>query len=307
MAKGGGGSQAPATQTVTQSNEPSAIVKPYMEDILKKAQDAYGKTSQIAYSGPLSVDPNASQLGAVDMLKTLAPTLTGQGNATTSLANRTIAGDFLSPDSNPYLQGQIDAALDPVSRKYTESIMPSIASSAMANDAFGGSREDLLRLEAGRNFANEAGNITKDIVGQNYANERQAQMLAPQMLATGQQLNLMAPQVLGQAGQTEAGWANQDIQDAMTRYQLDQAAPWNGMDAYSSIVNGGNYGGTSTSNVINTAGGTSQLTNTILGALGGGGMGALGASALGLGTGGWGLIPYALGGAALGGAGGWFS
>ena len=118
-------------------------------------------------------------------------------------------------------------------------------------------------------WANTAGNLGY----QDYAKERQNQLgaiaAAPAMAQTG-----LAPlQQLGQIGAAREGYAGQQLQDTLNRYNAGQNAGWNNLGKYMATVGGGSYGNQSTQMIPQTsnpwlaAAGAAGSTASILGSL----------------------------------------
>lgn len=290
-----GGSSAPKTQTVTNKQEPWKGQQPFLRDLYGQAQSAYEATNKNPYAGPLVADPTSQQLAAANMTEGMVPGLTGAGNGTIDLANRTIAGDFLNV--TPQLQNYVNAAIDPVQERFQEQLIPQLLSGTIASGAYGGSRDALLSAQAGQDFAREAGNIASGITYQNYSDERARQMLAPTMLQQGIDLNLMAPKLLEGVGSARQGWNQAQIDEDYQLNELKRMAPWLGLPEYAGIVGGAIPGGGTTTSPINRP---STASSIFSGALGGLGVGGSIAGALGL-TGLSAFAPFLGGGAILGG------
>lgn len=226
------------TQTTTQTSDsaPWAGVQPFITDALGRGQQFMNRNPALNVS-PFS--PQSEQAMRLTEMRALngSPVM----NAGRGLAANTLEGDFLSPDSNPYLPYFLKRGM--------EGITPSI------NATFGGAGRtgsDAHATALGRS----AGDFAGQLYGGAYDAERGRQM---------QTLGL-APQIAGQdyadinalmgVGQQVEGRAN----------ALNQA-PWDNLMKYASLINGG-YGTSGTST-------TSQplTSNPLGGALGGAMMG----------------------------------
>lgn len=289
---GGGG----GTQVVEQRSnpEPPAIQKPYLEDIYKLAQQAYGQVSKTPYGGDLIAGPTSQQTQALGQQEAYANQLqqSGFGQNALDMANKTASGYYLDPNQNPFLAQNAAAAMRPVEEAFFERVMPSLVSGATMSGAYGGTADTGLRQEAGRNFAREASDATNRVYADNYARERGFQMQSPSLLNQAVQSTLLPSNLLGSVGETYQGFNQGQNDEAYQQYQLEQLAPFLGLPEYASLVNTGNFsGGSSTSTTTgNTFNNSSRFGGLLQGAFGGAQLGG----SLG---GGWG----AAGGAALGG------
>jgi hypothetical protein len=136
---GFGGSKKSGNVTTTQSNTPWAGVQPYMSDVFRRAQQAAG--------------PNYN------------PSLT---NAATSQIGSTIRGDFLTPDSNPFLGQYVNDALGLVKSNFAGQY----GGQAGGNLGNSGYQEMLTRTLA---------NTALPIYANAYNTERQNQLQASQL------------------------------------------------------------------------------------------------------------------------------
>lgn len=104
--------------------------------------------------------------------------------ATQQLSN-TLGGDFLSPESNPFLQGTIKAAQRPVIEEFENQVMPRLRSKFTQAGQFiqpeGSSPFDQAAAEAVGGLTRELGDISSEIAGQNFQAERGRQMQASQL------------------------------------------------------------------------------------------------------------------------------
>lgn len=90
----------------------------------------------------------------------------------------TIQGGFLSPESNPYLQSNLDTGLKSITDAYRYATAPSTAAQFARSGSFGGSAhqqtQGMQQFEMGRNLTDFA----NQFLGDNFARERQNQLAA---------------------------------------------------------------------------------------------------------------------------------
>jgi len=331
MPSGGGGG------TVTNTSTPPKYALPYLTDIAQKASGAYGQTSQGVYPYQLSADPNALQLGAQANEATLANNAAnsnlGQGyrDAGQIGMNELNSGYLHSLDNTSFnpthadTSGVIQAAIDPLREDLMQNILPSIKSKAISEGAYGGPRQDFATTQAVNDFERNAQNTAAtinyndlartDALSQQDLNQRRENIpksslaeqnllsVAPGLASQGFQADLMPNDVLDQVGNAYQLQHQDQLDQLYQRWQMQQAAPWQGLPEYSQIISGNTIGGTSTS----TQPGQSPIMGGLQGALGGlgianalSGISGLGAAGTFLGSGA-GLGGSALLGAILGG------
>lgn len=257
-----GGSSKPATTTSKTTNDPWAPAQPLLQDMIQRASVAYNATPKTG----TYVDPNATQLAAADSMRAAASGMDAGVPELRNLGVATARGDFLSPDSNPFIKGAVDAAINPLRDRLDQNVM-SIGDAAQAAGAYGGSRQALLKSTALQGFNADALDTSAGIYADNYARERQLQQGAPQLLSSANQLALQPGQVLGAVGDQEQQWAMDKLVSAMD-------APWAGLDRYQSILNSVSPYGTTSGTTTSTAAQKSKGGSALSGALGGASAGA---------------------------------
>lgn len=108
---------------------------------------------------------------------------TGQAMDTLS---RTLQGDFLSPDSNPFLQQSIEAAQRPVIQQFEQQAMPRLRSeftqAGQRVQPQGSSPFDRAAAIAQQGLTQELGDISSEMAAQNFQQERGRQMDAAQLV-----------------------------------------------------------------------------------------------------------------------------
>jgi len=296
-----------ATTTSTSSIDPALL--PYLTQGLERAQSLFLTGEQPAfYPGQTYVSPSAATTEAVAEQERLAraasPLLTQAQQAYTSSLSGiggTAAGGFLN--ANPYQQAMMAAATRPLTQQFSETVLPGISSLYSKSGRLGSGSMERALGTATEAYGRSLGDITANIAGTQYQQERglqqqaqlqQAQLagLAPQFY--GQQF--LPSQTLAQVGAQQEAIAAQPLQEQLARYQFGQQLPYQQLQGYLSSVYGtplGSYG-TQTTNAP-------TYQNRSAGILGGGLAGGLGGYALGQAFPSIGAGYGALGGAALGG------
>lgn len=190
--------------------EPWDKAQPTWMKLLTEGNTAYDATSKDPFGGEYYAGP--SDAYRADL------------GSSRDLYRRTLGGDFLSPESNPFLQGAIDAALRPVQNRLTNDILPMIDDAAISGGAYGGARQGIEQNRALSDFSTAATDTTSRISYDNYLKERQNQQGA-----TGKLLGL---------GEIEQGWEQGGLAGEYQKWQDQQTAPWNGISQLLSILAG---------------------------------------------------------------------
>lgn len=157
----------------------------------------------------------------------------GAGAAITGANAMTRSTDNMGAYMNPYLQTVAGNTLSDLGRAYQMTLNAN-KGDAIANNAFGGSRDALVRAESGRNFIDRAGNTLANIYSQGFDTAAGLQsadlgrfLQAGQQLASiggaQQQQGYASGQALTNLGLADQEFAQQQI-DAPRNLMLEQQA-----------------------------------------------------------------------------------
>jgi hypothetical protein len=276
-----------ATTTSTSSIDPALL--PYLTQGLQRAQSLFLTGQQPEFfPGQTYVSPSTATTEAIAQQEQLArqqsPVLQQAQQAYTSSlgqVGQTAAGGFLN--ANPYQQAMMEAATRPLTQQFSQSVLPGISSLYSRSGRLGSGAMERALGTATEAYGRSLGDITANIAGTQYQQERglqqqaqlqQAQLagLAPQFY--GQQF--LPSQTLAQVGAQQEAIAAQPLQEQLARYQFGQQLPYQQLQGYLSSVYGtplGSYG-TQTTNAP-------TYQNRSAGVLGGAIAGGLGGYALG--------------------------
>lgn len=136
-------SSGPDTQTVTQRTEPSPMLTQGISNVANASNQAFLGANPLQNMGQLALANRGLEGSPV------------VGDAR-NLTRQTLQGDFLSPDSNPYLQSTFDRAAD-------------LTQTRLASE-FSGAGRDLGASRPAR--SEELQTLASNIFGQNFARER---------------------------------------------------------------------------------------------------------------------------------------
>ena len=244
--------------------EPPDAVKPYLKPFMSQASNLAGTPYQ-AYTGQRIAGFAPEQEAGMQLTAARALQGSPEINATRANLYQTMNGDFMSPDSNPYLKQMADTALDQVQGR--------VNSTMRGTGGYGGSAHTESMTRA-------LGDTAANIYGSNYANERTNQMrgmaFAPQMQSMDYQ-DLQALTGVGDARRT----MNQDILNQDYGNWLEaKNYPYQQLDVMGNAIRTTmGAGGTTTSTGPNP-----YQTSPVASALGGAATGAGLAGMLGMAT-----------------------
>lgn len=206
--------------TNTTIAEPSAEVKPYLDPYLSRASELSNKPYQ-AYTGQTVASQNPYQLEAYQMIADRARAGSPVQAQANTLAQNTLAGNYLSPDSNPWFQNTVDQAMGQAQGR--------LNSQFNSPGAFGGSAHQQL-------MSRELGNIANQMYSQNYQNERQNMMGAMNFAPTLAAADYADPQALSTLGDINAKYDTAVLQDAYNRYLQEQQYPGAQLDILGNAI-----------------------------------------------------------------------
>ena len=274
-----------AEQVTTSQIDPA--LRPFLTAGLERARELFLTGPQPTFfPGQTYVTPSAQTEQALAQQEALAtgaqPTLQQAQQAyqaSLGQLGQTAAGGFLQ--GNPYQQAMLAAATRPLTQQFGEQVLPGVASLYSRAGRYGSGAMERALGGATEAYGRALGDVSANIVGQDYARERglqqQAQMgqaaLAQAAPAFYQQ-QFLPSQTLAQVGAAREAIAAQPLQEQMARFQFGQQQPIQSLMSYLSSVYGtplASYGQQ-----------TTQLPeNRLMSGLAGTGLGYVGGQALG--------------------------
>lgn len=238
-----GGSSNTGTTTTT-SGVPEEY-KPLVKKVVTSASTAFDQTPKTPYTGSYFAAPNQTQKDAVAGAVAAAPGMDQGVGGLRGYADDLVSGKYLSPDSNPFVKGMAESATRGATDNFTRSVLPRLNSEAIAQGAYGGSRNGVtagvLAGETDKNVRDTYANI----YGNNYAMERGYQDNAGRLYGQANQLALAPSQTLAAAGDAQYQWDDNLVKEALAKWNELKSAPWNGVSQLTAAVGGSNLGSTS--------------------------------------------------------------
>jgi len=223
---------------------------PYLQMGLQRAQQLFFGAQPQMFQGQTYVSPSAQTEQALAQQEALAtgaqPSLQAAQQAyqaSLGQIGQTAAGGFLQ--GNPYQQAMLAAATRPLTQQFGEQVVPGIASLYSRAGRYGSGAMERALGGATEAYGRALGDVTSNIVGQDYARERglqqQAQMgqaALAQAAPSFFQMGFLPSQALATVGAAREQIAAQPLQEAMQRYQYSQLLPYEQLKGFLSSVYG---------------------------------------------------------------------
>jgi hypothetical protein len=262
-------SSSPSHVTTTQNTQLPSWLDSANQYGVGQAQQLYQRGGPQFYPGstvaPLSSIQENYLTAANDLGTNGNPTLTAANGET----QRTLGGQYLDPNSNPYLASTFNQAANAVQNR--------------VSSEFGASGRN---LEASIPVQNDQMNqLATQIYGGNYANERQLMGQAANSAIGLNTSNLANLQGVAQAGALSQQQAQNYINGAQTAWNYNQNLPYTNLNNYMGLINSLQHGAMQTNQqpvFQNTAG--NVMGGALAGSQVGSGMGQYG-SLIGAGIG----------------------
>lgn len=231
MGKGSNDSSTTKTKV-----EPWAPLKPYLMGAAEDAKNLYNQGAPSYYPGQTYAPMSSYTKQGLDALAQRGAYGSDLSRSAQSELTDTINGKYLN--SNPYLQGAINAAVQPITNAFSGEVMPGIDSNFSAAGRYGSGLQGAAYNDANTTLAQQIGNVSTNMAYQNYGDERQRQMqamlFAPEMAAQDYK-DILALQDAGRGYDQY----NQGILDAdMARYDYNQNADYNWLSNYIGLLGG---------------------------------------------------------------------
>lgn len=273
-------------ETVTTSSIDPAL-RPFLTEGLQRARSLFLTGEQPRFfEGQTYVSPSEQTLSALQQQEQLAT----QANPALQQAQQaylqslggigqTASGAFLG--ANPYQAQMMQAATRPLEQQFANQVLPSISSMFSRAGRYGSGAMERALGQATEAQTRALGDITSNIAGQQFQQERglqqQAQLGLAQLASAAPSIysqQFLPSQQLAQVGAAREQIAALPLQEQMQRFQFQQQLPYQQLSGYLSSVYGSPMGsfGTQTQ---------TMPQNRVMGTLAGAGLGYLGGQFLG--------------------------
>jgi len=265
-----------AKQTTTTTTSLPEKFEPHFVELFNRSMLASEQVSGEPFGGPLLAPQSPLQQEALGMQEQTARDLMGIGQPIMDLGQQTLSGQFLYPESNPFLQANIEAATRPITDLFLQQSLPQLQSQAIQSGAFGGNREGIAATNLATGVNRNILDVSAELTAENYARERQLQLMSPQLIEAGARFQQLGPELLGQVGDVQRQLGQQEIDAQLAAFNQAQQAPFAPLFPLASVLFGGDVGsaGHQVTTGIQNVSGPSAFASGITGALGGGALGA---------------------------------
>ena len=244
----------PTTQTVKQQSTFPEELQPFIKDIFGKGQAIQEKREEDGYTpftGPRLADFTPDQRASFEGIRGLV----GASDPYFGRSEELVESSAVAPTSesigtlmNPYIQNVIDVEKREASRQ-SDIAGQNLAGKAAISNAFGGSREAILRAELERNTQQQLGDIQTRGTAAAFedAQRRFAEQKARESGAASNFMNLgtTAPaaarselSALEAIGATQQGRSQQGLDIAQQEFEIERTFPERTLQDYSSILRG---------------------------------------------------------------------
>lgn len=213
MSKG----SSPQNVTTTSSAEPSEFIRPYLEQAIDYGQDLFEADTPNFFPNNTYIDPSAETQTALNLATARAIAGNPLLNQSQNLAQKTLAGDFLSPTTNPYSQALFNQMAGDVTSKVQSQF-------SKAGRLGSGANQEILT----RNL----GELANQVYGDQFNRER---ALQAQTMTTAPQLGEMDyndVSRLAQVGADREAIEQTKLQDAIARFDYEQQKPFIKLNQY---------------------------------------------------------------------------
>ena len=201
----------PTNVTTTTSQEPSEFIRPYFQQAIDYGQDLFESQTpqyfpEATYTGFAPQTETALQLAQARAIGG-NPLL---GSAQTEV-NNILSGNYLSPTSNPFLQGVANQVADNVTSQVQSQF-------SRAGRLGSGANQEIL--------AKQLADSQNRLFADNFAAERQSQFDAVQLAPQLAQADYDDISRLGQVGAAREDLEMAKLQDAIGRFDFEQQRPF---------------------------------------------------------------------------------
>jgi hypothetical protein len=135
--------------------------------------DYYARTGGPAYTGPLVAPVTNQEWGYVRGVDDVAMKRSAGVSGANAEVERTLRGDYLNPESNPFLRAYVDAAVRPITEAREESNLADRAQFARAGHRLSASSPFARAYNIGeRGYADAISDVATNVYGTAYESER---------------------------------------------------------------------------------------------------------------------------------------
>jgi len=232
----GRGKNNKTTQKTT--SDPWAPIQPYLKGAFADAQNVYQGGAPGYFPGQTVADMSGYSQQAYANMANRAMNgnpLMGQAGGE---VGKILGGGYLDPNNNPGFQGALSAALRPVTDAYRDVVMPGIDSNFSSAGRYGSGLQGEAYRDANSDLARGLGDISSNMVSQNYGMERGNMMSALNMAPGFAADDWKNISMLGLAGQGLEGYDQSLIDAEKARYDYNANKDMSWLGNYIGLLGG---------------------------------------------------------------------
>lgn len=249
---GGGGKGGGGKSSGTSTTTIDPMLRPYVTYGLSEAQKLYQSNNPSYYPGQTYVSPSATTQSALQAQQTRALAGNPLLPAAQQQQQNVISGQYLA--NNPYFNQALAGAGQAATQQYFDAINAAQSGASQAGRYGSGAQENLFN-RAGTTLANTLASKAGELAYTNYAAERARQEAAaagaPQLAAA----DYGDIAQLAQVGQTQEGYQQAALEDAINRFNFEQNLPQNKLNQFLTQVYGAPQGSQTTQTQKTSGGG----------------------------------------------------
>jgi hypothetical protein len=248
---GGGGNSGGGNSTT--NSQPDPALQAYRNYGLDQATALYQKGAPAFYPGQNYISADDSTTAGLDQAKSIAD----QGvsplvKSAQQQQQDMIDGKYLQ--NNPYFLDAARGAAQGATTDFNHATN-AVNSNASAAGRYGSNAAQQQQDIANTTLANSLSNTYGTMAYNNYTNERNNQNTAATNAPTMAQASYAPANELVKIGQAKEGYANNELQGNLARYNYNANAPQAALQTYMNQVNGSPWGSSSTTNSTSSGGG----------------------------------------------------
>tara|TARA_R100001440_G_scaffold60761_2_gene80618 strand:+ start:5944 stop:6762 length:819 start_codon:yes stop_codon:yes gene_type:complete len=200
----------PSNVTTTTSAEPSEFVRPYLTEAFDQAQNLFQSSTPNYFPNQTYADFSPETETALQLATARATGGNPLLGSAQSEINNILQGNYLSPTSNPFLQGLYNQMAGDVTAGVQSQFSKAGRLGSAANQ---------------RVLAEELGDLATRVYAPNFQAERQNMMAATQLAPQLAQADFQDIQALAGVGQQRESQEMAKIQDSINRFDFEQQKP----------------------------------------------------------------------------------
>ena len=232
----------PSTTTTTQTSEPPAYLRPFLEQAATESRRLYENPTEQFYPGQTYVSPSTQTLDSLNLLEQRARAGSPANAAAENQITATLRGDYLDPSF-------YKAQFAPVVEEFNRNVLPGIQGQFAKSGRYGSGASALAVGDAGSRLAGQLGSIAS----QNMQNERQRQMAAAGMAPSISNAAYSDIGQLAAVGESREGIDALKLQEDMARFGFEQNKDSERLNQYISQLSNNPYSRFGTNTGTSTA------------------------------------------------------